>query len=173
MSTARDYFYGPSTQVADSMDVAAYFSGRPSYQAQPQTIGSYNLVNDTLLPATHESSKAIKMRGLYQELASYSELKPNWDGYGADPALTASLIDARIFVSSLPPRFELPKPMLASDGEISLYWDLCGAYLETSFPGDGTFHYIFNKGPIRFSSDDHPVTSPSIPVEFLSFLEAM
>ncbi|WP_155952209.1 hypothetical protein [Pseudomonas sp. CHM02] len=173
MSTARDYYYAHTYQYAESMSMALYSSGGTNGQIQPSTVGSYNLVNETLLPSTLESSKAMNLRALYQELASYSALKPGWDGYDADVASSESQIDARVFVSSLPPRLILPKPMIASDGEISLYWDLRGAYLEASFPGDGTFHYIFNKGPIRFASDDHPVTSPVLSAEFLSFLEAI
>lgn len=174
MSTARDYYYAGSYQVAESMAMAAYTSGTANSQIQPSaTVGSYNLINETLLPSTHESSRALNLRSLYQELGSYSELKPGWDGYDADEVMSESLVDARVFVSSLPPRLDLPKPMLASDGEISLYWDLRGAYLEASFPGDGTFHYIFNKSSFRFASDDYPVTSPLLNAEFLSFLEAI
>jgi hypothetical protein len=155
------------------MAMAPYSSAVANGQLQPSTVGSYNLANETLLPSTLESTKALNLRALYQELGGYSDLKPGWDGYDADAVMSESQVEARVFLSSLPPRLDLPKPMLASDGEISLYWDLRGAYLEASFPGDGTFHYIFNKGSFRFASDDHPVTSPVLNAEFLSFLEAI
>ncbi|AZO85930.1 hypothetical protein BOO88_25890 [Stutzerimonas stutzeri] len=46
--------------------------------------------------------------------------------------------------------------MLAGDGEISLFWKDNGCYLEVSFPGDNTYHYIFKNDKEQFASPDIP-----------------
>ncbi|AZD58369.1 hypothetical protein C4K18_0365 [Pseudomonas chlororaphis subsp. aurantiaca] len=61
------------------------------------------------------------MSRLFATLNMYRNLEANWDGYGGEPATYESMIDALEFLHSLPVRFPAPIPMLAGDGEISLF----------------------------------------------------
>lgn len=173
MSVARNYYGDLSSTMSDATYSQPSSSQTANGAFVPTSYGSYNLTHETLIPSTHEMGKILKSQKLYQDLAAYSKLEPGWDGYNADPVMPGSLIDARVFVSSLPPQYFLPEPMLASDGEISLYWEINGVYLEASFPGDGTYHYIFNAGSVRFASDDVHVSSPLVNREFLSYLASI
>lgn len=135
--------------------------------------GTYDMASATLLPQTHGLSRFMGKVRLSRALERYKELEAGWDGYSADAAIPESVIEARLFLSVIPERFDLPVPMLACDGEVSLYWETSTAYLETSFPGDGTFHYIFNAPGQRIASDDIDIGVPSINKEFLGCLEAI
>lgn len=140
-----------------------------------QTPASYlELSYDSILiPSTLLGSKESVMQKLRRELESYKSLKEGWDGYGAEPANPRSMMDARVFLSSLPERYDVPAPMLASDGEVSLFWETAQGYLEASFPGDGTYHYIFNAPGTRVGGDDLPVTTPTIDMTFESYLASL
>lgn len=120
--------------------------------------------------ATRADSKTLARWALLRELASYADLEPEWDGYSAEPANVDSITQARVFITSLPTNCPVPRSSLASDGEISLYWAKDGQYLEASFPGDGTYHYIFTAPSVRFGSKDIHVTTPTIDPEFLAYL---
>lgn len=120
--------------------------------------------------ATLEDPEALVRWMLVREVASYSDLEPEWDGYAAEPANADSITEARLFISSLPTGYPVPRSTLASDGEISLYWDRNGKYLEASFPGDGTYHYILTAPGVRFGSKDLHVTTPAIDPGFLAHL---
>ncbi|MDY7567499.1 hypothetical protein QN400_21340 [Pseudomonas sp. RTC3] len=106
------------------------------------------------LPPTHNQSREFGMYRLIDKLHSYRSLYKDWDGYGGEPATYASWSNALEFVSRLAIRFSAPVPMLAGDGEISLFWKKDGRYLEISFPGDNTYHFIFQYSQEQFASDD-------------------
>jgi hypothetical protein len=108
------------------------------------------------LPPTHNQSREYGINRLLDKLYSYRGLCRDWDGYGGEPATYESFTSALAFVERLPIRFNAPIPMLAGDGEISLFWKDHGFYLEISFPGDGTYHYIFQSYEEQFASDDIP-----------------
>lgn len=120
--------------------------------------------------ATRADSKTLARWALLRELASYADLEPEWDGYSAESANADSITEARVFITSLPTNCPVPRSSLASDGEISLYWAKNGHYLEASFPGDGTYHFIYTAPGVRFGSKDIHVTTPTIDSEFLAYL---
>lgn len=123
------------------------------------------------LPPTHSDSRDIGMSKVYAKLASYLHVGDNWDGYGGEPATYASWVNALEFLHVLPVRFEAPIPMLAGDGEISLFWKDSDRYLEVSFPGDSTFHYIFNAPGEKFASADLPLNETAINASFVAHLD--
>lgn len=125
----------------------------------------------SVLPQSHEASKSASLAMLFGKLQSYRSLDEDWDGYGGSPATYKSFISAIEFLSSLSQRFDTPSPMLASDGEISLYWKTEDKYLEISFPGDGTYHYIYVSPTDRYASPDLPLNSNSINKNFATHLQ--
>lgn len=94
------------------------------------------------------------MMSLEQELQSYLALPPDWDGYGGVPSPQSVIEDALKWLATLPLGGAPPLPMVAGDGEVSLYWNVGDLYLEVSFPGDSTYHFIATYGKERVGSDD-------------------
>lgn len=122
---------------------------------------------------SHEGARVAAVQRLYREIESYLALESGWDGYDADDANKGSIQEARVFIAALPSQYKVPKSTIASDGEISLYWAQEDRYLEASFPGDGTYHYIYSAPGERFGSPDIAVTIPTINPEFVSYLSAI
>lgn len=123
------------------------------------------------LPPTHANSREVGMSRLYAKLHAYMHAGYDWDGYGGEPATYASWSNAVEFLHVLPIRFEAPVPMLASDGEISLFWKDAERYIEISFPGDGTFHYIYNAPDARFASADLALNEAVLQHVFVTHLD--
>jgi len=108
------------------------------------------------------------MKSLEQLLHSYQSLPLGWDGYGGVPAHQSSVEDALTWLATLPAEGPLPLSMLAGDGEVSLYWSYPDVvYLEVSFPGDVTCHFIASRENERYASDDLDVCTASQDSEFM------
>lgn len=122
------------------------------------------------LPPTHTQSRPHGIHRVLDKLYSYRGLCQDWDGYGGEPATYASFSNAVEFVNRLPIRFNAPVSMLAGDGEISLFWKDNGCYLEVSFPGDNTYHYIFQNGKEQFASADIPLNGSGLDASLTAYL---
>lgn len=95
-------------------------------------------------------------------LDGYLGLESGWDGYDAKKASVASVDEAKLFIDSLDPLVVTPISMLDCNGEVSLFWTMgrCSdnhLYVEISFPGDQTFHFIISEPNDRFASEDLPI----------------
>lgn len=171
-SNAFDFYNGDSPSIWEG--VGDLLTQDPCALGKQIPASYQNLAYDSLLiPATLVSAGDVVRQKLMREIDTYRCLQEGWDGYSAAPANRHSIVDARVFISSLPPQHPLPKPMLASDGEVSLFWEHEDVYLEASFPGDGTYHYIFNAPGVRIGADDLHVTCPTIDTKFLSYLACL
>jgi hypothetical protein len=109
------------------------------------------------------------MMSLEQELQSYLVLPADWDGYGGVPAPKGVVEDALRWLATLPSSDALPLPMVAGDGEVSLYWDVVGLYLEVSFPGDSTCHFIAVSEKERYGCDDLSIAEAARDSRFLRY----
>lgn len=125
------------------------------------------------LPATHMLAQQESRNQLYARVHYFTRLPQDWDGYDGIPATYESWISAVEFIQLLPNRVDTPFAMLSGDGEISLFWENAKNYLEVSFPGDGTYHYIFTSQDrdIQFASDDLSLNERSINKNFIKHLE--
>jgi hypothetical protein len=110
------------------------------------------------------------MKSLEQLLHSYQSFPLGWDGYGGVPAHQSSVEAALTWLATLPAEGPLPLSMLAGDGEVSLYWSYPDVgYLEVSFPGDTTCHFIASCDHERYASDDLDICAASQDSEFMRF----
>lgn len=107
-----------------------------------------------ILPPTHSKSREFAMARLMDRLNIYRGLEEDWDGYGGQAATFGSFMDSTEFVKKIPLYFDVPASMLAGDGEISLFWKKNGGYLEASFPGDNTYHFIYKGCDDVYASPD-------------------
>ncbi|MGC5830110.1 hypothetical protein LDP08_06020 [Ralstonia pseudosolanacearum] len=78
------------------------------------------------------------------ELKSYEHLTDDWDGNDGRAATWGDIADAITFLDRLPAGFSIPTPMLASSGEVGLYWDATDFYADAAFEGEGTIS-LFTK----------------------------
>jgi hypothetical protein len=83
---------------------------------------------------------------LIANLYEYLTLTPDWDGEGGVPPKASAVFEAERFLRLLPEGFPLPKPMVASDGEVGLYWKSPDLHAEVTFTGDGEFSYFGRSG---------------------------
>lgn len=157
----------PST-FADAPPALINISG-----ARPVTLDRMGFVHGTAtsLPPTHAKSREFALYKLNERVIQFRNLEDGWDGYDGQAATFGSFIDAGTFISRLPVRFSPPAAMLSGDGEISLFWKKHGVYLEVSFPGDGTYHFIYKGGAARYASRDIDVTTPEYDPELLEYLD--
>lgn len=171
MSSAYARAFDQYSTASEAVFINIGTNGLRFEMAQPLSATVINTQKQAdFISATLEDPKVLAKWALVRQVASYADLEPEWDGYAAEPANVDSITEARIFISSLPTGCPVPRSTLASDGEISLYWDKDGRYLEASFPGDGSYHYIYTAPGIRFGSKDIHVSMPTIDPEFLAHL---
>lgn len=123
-----------------------------------------------LLPPTHFKSWDYAMSSLTERLLTYRGLEDDWDGYGGQAATFGSFTNAIEFASKLIRRFVVPASMLAGDGEISLFWKQNGSYLEVSFPGDNTYHFIYKDSAEIYTSPDISLAAHHLDSKLLSLL---
>lgn len=159
-----------SLQLIDSSAMLALME-QVAAESQPPSYLVY-ATGKVTQPATIEGAPSWNLNNLVADLASYSALQENWDGYNATPANQQSLADAHLFLGHWPVRAPLPKAMLAGNGEASLYWENDDAYAEISFPGDRTFHYFFDDADVSGNGDDVSLKYARLPDDLLTFVRA-
>lgn len=158
--TDQDYVIVDSSSK-DRLTKAGLFTKPVSFQ----TYGTIFIVPD--LPPSHESSHVMRIAKIESYLRHYLELDAGWDGYQGVPARTQSFVDAISFIKKLPYQAPAPKTMLSGSGEISLYWEDHCRYAEAAFPGDGSFHFIFDAEDSTLVLDDISPESDSLPLEIV------
>ncbi len=112
--------------------------------------------------ATFDWGLHRRMRALLGRVEMFAGLPLNWDGYGGVPATAGSVSGARAFIRRLPPNIALPEAMLAGSGEVSLWWESGEAYVEASFPGDGTYHFFVEGCSQNPTGDDLSVAAAEL-----------
>lgn len=128
-----------------------YASTNDALIASPESIkylGSAKSNNDNYI---RENS----FNKVERELHSYLQLNSNWDDEGA-LVPDASSVDMSIKFLSLLKTYQLPlpKPMLANDGEVCLYWKKQNFYIEIGFRENGLFTYLVDDFNIPFGESD-------------------
>jgi len=113
-----------------------------------------------------EPTKKEKIAGA---IISYRSLMNDWDGYGGNPPSNQAIVDSLLWLSLLPTKSPLPKPMLSGAGEVGLYWDTDGFYCDIGFFGDGTFSY-YAEAPDGATLSDEAVEVTNTPASLLALL---
>ena len=82
---------------------------------------------------------------LAREIKSYAQLKPDWDGYGGHAPARVDIDNAVDFLMSLRGG-DIPRPMVAGDGDVGFTWRTESAYLEIGFCDEGQISF-YGKTP--------------------------
>ena len=140
------------------------------YEIKPPTMFVYDLQQSTP-PITVEGGREAAYQRLVNQVQSYSQLQIGWDGYQGKPAKIRSQSDALLFLAVVSKTFPIPRAMLSSDGEISLYWESERNYAEIDFPGDGTYYYFCETPDFYAEEDGLPSRpNPTVPAALAGFL---
>lgn len=114
----------------------------------------------------------LKVISRIKELAEYQE---GWyDGIEGIPADSQTIKDAIAFAKNLDfNHIHIPYISLATDGEVSFWWDLETIKLGLGFYGDGTYSYyakLLENGK-EFFGDDIDSVNSTLPPEILEKLK--
>jgi len=98
---------------------------------------------------------------------SYLSYERDWDGYGGVTPTKSAVANAIDFLIKLPKRAVLPRPGLAGDGEVGLFWKSGSLFIDVGFLGDDTYSfYARDKHGNEYYGDELPLKQ-DLPVELL------
>jgi hypothetical protein len=107
---------------------------------------------------------------LVNQLVEYLDLKEGWDGYEGAVPQTEAIAGAIDLANAISKKgFNLPKPMLSSDGEVGLYWDQDGYFVDAGFHESRLFSY-FAKGEKIGSIGEDDISPSEIPAKLSDIL---
>jgi hypothetical protein len=147
-----------TTQPEHDHDLSAEWTNRPilSTEASPilaMTDVSFAVI-ESLSPETNYA-QSVEVPGwqfplddeerslVVGEILEYPRLQPGWDGSPDDIAPSSAAADqAATFVELLPAFVPVPQPSVAADGEIILFWEDDGLYIEVGFRGGEYLSYF-------------------------------
>ena len=84
----------------------------------------------------------IPRESLKREIVAYAQYGNGWNGSDTIGPTIEQISAANAFIEAIPARLPFPRPMISSNGEIGLYWDLSGGYAEASFESDGNIAFF-------------------------------
>ena len=82
---------------------------------------------------------------LAEKIQSYADLEPDWDCEGGRAPAPEDIENAVHFLRSLPGG-DLPRPMVAGDGDVGFIWKTESSYLEVGFCDQGQISF-YGKTP--------------------------
>lgn len=86
-----------------------------------------------------------------EDILRYQELVKGWDDYEGTTPTEGTINSSFLFIDLIRLEdFPAPTAMLTVNGEVDLYWETEGRYLEVEFEGEETFLYSVNsKGAVK------------------------
>lgn len=115
--------------------------GTSYFPASYQVEESNAFESFTFLPASEE------YKDLKSQIAGFLDLQNGWDGYDGVAPSASAIESAMSFLSLLEIQMApSPVPMLSGDGEVGLYWDRSGIFLDVGFEEGGLLSF-FAEGP--------------------------
>ncbi|OAD22246.1 exported protein [Candidatus Thiomargarita nelsonii] len=103
-----------------------------------------------------------------EKLRSYLFYEKDWDGYGGVVPSEKAVEDAVDFIRKLPEKVVLPRPGLAGDGEVGLFWKLEVLFIDVGFLGDHTYSFYARDAEGKeYYGDDIPLNE-DLPVGLIN-----
>ena len=121
------------------------------------------------LPAGHYDPEFVS--AVDAELAQLSQLRSNWDGYGAPPIDQEVIAASRTFIKGLPENFA-PRPRVVpmSSGNLQLEWHRGGKILELEFETPRVIRFLqWNEPEGMAEEDEFPVTDIETAVDLIQW----
>lgn len=115
------------------------------------------LADDTTTTLS-DARRSVEKSRLIAQVVAYQTLADDWDGYGGVPASLGAVADAVALLTAMPASLPLPKPMIAGNGVIGLYWEANDRYASIDFDGGGDYCYIADRPDSEHGEDQVPVS---------------
>jgi hypothetical protein len=131
------------------------------------------LLEGRLFTETSLSNPVSNDNSLVSKILSYLKLEHDWDGYDGVPPEKQAVISAINFVELLKKEnFIQPKAMLSGDGEVGLYWDANGIFIDVGFEESGLMSFYAKTSTSEVFGGDE--LSPSaVPSELMHVLDML
>lgn len=113
----------------------------------------------------------IFLQKLHYSIRNYGTYEDNWDGYNGIPAKEETIRDALNFLKLLPSDIALPFSGLSGDGEINLFWDRDGIFIDIGFTGDSQFSYFARDSKGKEFSGNYILISSSLPKDIINLIK--
>ncbi|MBL0686560.1 MAG: hypothetical protein JJV95_03575 [Sulfurospirillum sp.] len=123
-----------------------------------EDLHSASIINDyspSITKASAVSSANVEYSKLHEELATYKELKNNWDGYNGIRPIDEIIETAKSFLNILESKNIIhPNIMVSGEGEIGLFWKKKNHYIEIDFDLENHFSYFYKLDKEIYGEDD-------------------
>ena len=117
-------------------------------------------------------SETAKRCLLALEIKSYANLPPDWDCDGGHAPLKKDIANAVHFLRSLRSG-DIPRPMVAGDGDVGFIWKTKSSYLEVGFCDDGQISFYGKTSGGHEDGGDHDYANKGIPKKLWKLLESI
>ena len=120
-----------------------------------------NYTNKKYYIPTGQQNEIDYEKDVTEKINEFKFYEVNWDGYEGIAASSETVNDAIKFINKLPSNTTVPRPGLSGDGEISLFWEDNGVYIDIGFFGDGKYTlYAKDSQEIEYLRDDIDLSDP-------------
>lgn len=150
-----------SRAVASTVAVFTFaITGIGTTPSEAATLALYKWSSDSS-PAL--AKKQSLRETVEQAVRAFLAYPPGWDGQDAAMPSNKVVDDAIAFLRMLPLTTASPRPGLSNDGELSLFWQKNGVYIDVGFTGDGMYSYYAKDAAEReYFGDDLPLDDPNL-----------
>lgn len=127
----------------------------------------------TQLPSSHTNHVIDKNFDiLISKLADFLTLSPGWDTEESIPPSIESIEDTLSFIKKLREHnFPFPQPMLSTEGQIGLFWDEYGVFIDIEIEGSNKISYFAKDSNGQKIGADDIDFSLGIPKDLIYFLK--
>lgn len=109
---------------------------------------------------------------LLNEIDRAALLADGWDGRDGIAPSRDAVESASVFVRMLPDTVDTPRPLIAGDGEVGVYWKRGKAYIEVGFCGDGNIvFYAGDASGEALASGDMWFDGKAVPSDLLDAIK--
>jgi hypothetical protein len=165
-SSEFDTFAQARAVNASIMAAAAVALAGASVSAVSPASVDYAAVKAPPSAKQYDSKAAI-----FDQILKLTELPQHWDGWGESVAPSKSAAnDAINFFEKIPPFLTSPEVIVASDGELGLFWTNNDLYRNVSFFGDGRMVYFGKMDDIEIKGSFLSSTSHGMPSNLAKFM---
>lgn len=112
----------------------------------------------------------LDIQKLVYSIRNYGTYEHNWDSYEGKPASEKTIQDAINFIKKLPGSIKLPFTGLSGDGEINLFWDAEGIFIDIGFIGDNKFSYYAKDANGKEYSGNYILISSTLPPDLIKLI---
>jgi hypothetical protein len=131
-------------------------------------------VGSVLISSFFEADRIkIDIQKLIFSIRTYSTFEVNWDGYNGKPPSNEAITDSINFLKRLPNNTAVPFSGLSGDGEISLFWDKSGVFIDIGFTGGNKYSYYARTSDGKEFFGNYISIPSNLPLDLVNILKTI